>query len=157
MRRVDRMRKVKARLEPAARVHPSLLPVIPEWWPLAEQAPDRDTGEPRPRLTEAERVARRRAYAFEKAREGPFDGTRLMVVFDPAEGPPATYRDVGHPGYVYRLDPASPRSGPLVYRYDPASSSQHAAQMRVVCAAIAEAGPAYTVEARTTGRDPAHA
>lgn len=155
MPRTPAMSRVPFVLQPAGAVHPSLLPVLPEWFPLAEQGPDPETGEPRPPLSEAQRRTVRRDYAMREACRGPFDGLRGFVMLAPREDPPKIYRDVSHPGYAYRFTRV--RDGVLVYRYSPADSPQHAAQMAVVREALLEMGPGYIVAARETGREPTNA
>lgn len=144
-------KRVPVQLRPAhpSAIRPQHVPALPQWYPM-----DRDIDPKRPELpkpppySDAERAALRNRAAVTAACEGPYDGSRGVVVdFDTDTGPPLTYQPIGTPDVLYRLDAGASKPHVLVYRYDP-DSPIHADLMTAVADAYRELRQDYTIAAR---------
>ena len=121
------------------------VPRLPEWYPM-DPGPD-DDGNPRPKLTDQERLSARRARQVLDAISGPFDGQHVVVTFDPRQGPPRRFIPVSSPHVWYELDERESDKHQLVYRYCMDSPVHHRAILAVE-EAFAEVGRDYIVAAR---------
>lgn len=144
-------KRVAVTLMPAHRasIRPQHVPALPQWYPM-DRGPDPKRPElpAPPPYSDAERAALRNRAAVAAACEGPFDGTRGVVVdFDTETGPPLTYQPVGTPSVLYRLDRPASKPHQLVYRYDP-DSPMHVELMSAVADAYRELRQDYTIAAR---------
>lgn len=140
-------RTMPVKLEPArwGGLKAEHVPTLPAWFPL-DPGPD-DHGRQRPKLTDTQRAELRRIRQLTEAITGPFDGQRMAVSFDTDTGAPMMFAPMNTPHVWYRLDEHDSTQHVLVYRYD-VSSPIHAASMRAVEDAFAQAGRDYAIAAR---------